>query len=154
MLVPLIDTGIVILLFGAFIYMVLLNRRLNTINSNRAAIEKLLEAFSQSLLKAEASLLKLQENSAKFEKDIQEKIRTGTSLTDDLIFFIDRGEILASDLEKEVRKARELKQEMISFETQEARGIKKNPSKKEDIFSQTPSTTKETVILQQAVGLH
>lgn len=145
MLIPLIDGGIVILLIGAFVYMILLNRRLNTINSNRTAIEKLLESFSQSLLKAETSLLKLQENSAKFEKDLQEKIRTGTSLTDDLIFFIDRGEGLAAELEKKVRQARELKQDLVAAEA-------KAPVKMA-LPSPAPST-KERLVPHPAGGLH
>lgn len=154
MIVSLIDAGIVGLLLGALIYMFLLNRRLNTINRNRAAIEKLLESFSHSLVKAETSLLKLQESSAKFEKDLQEKIRTGTSLTDDLVFFIDRGEVLAVELEKEVRKARELKQELAIADSQDARKSPK-PSfhKKEEVFSAPLSTPQERLVPQQAVGL-
>ncbi|MGL5784712.1 MAG: DUF6468 domain-containing protein [Alphaproteobacteria bacterium] len=147
------DAGLVTLVMCAFAYTSLLVRKLNVFYKNRQDLERLLAAFSQSLAHAETSLNQLRQKTTEFEESLNLKIRTATSLVDDLRFFSDRGESLVKELEREVRKAREIKQEMTKPETEEE-PLKKLAPKKGDSLPILPSIKESGGFLQQATGLH
>lgn len=147
------DASLVTLIMFAFAYTYLLARKLNIFYKNRQELERLLAAFSQSLAHAETSLKQLRQKTTEFEESLNLKIRTATSLVDDLRFFSDRGESLVKELEREVRKAREAKQEISKPEVEED-AFKKLAHKQGDSLPTLPSIKESGGFLQQTTGLH
>jgi chromosome segregation ATPase len=146
------DAGLVVLVMCAFAYTSMLTRKLSVFYKNRQDLERLLGAFSQSLASAESSLSQLRQKTTEFEESLTLKIRTATSLVDDLRFFSDRGEALVKELDREVRKARELKQELNKPEVEED-PFKKLSHKQGDSMQLLPSIKESGGFLQQATGL-
>jgi len=147
------DAGTMVFVFLAFFYASALSRKFARFYKNRHELERLLNAFSQSLTGAETSLGQLRQKTSEFEESLNGKIRTATSLVDDLRFFSDRGEALMKELDREVRKAREVKQELQRQEVAED-PLKKTETQKAEPLSVLPSVKDGGGFLQQATGLH
>lgn len=147
------NTGTMVFVGLAFFYAASLSRKFTKFYKNRHELERLLNAFAQSLSSAEASLSQLRQKTSEFEESLNGKIRTSTSLVDDLRFFSDRGEALMKELDLEIRKAREVKQELLKHEPKEE-AFGKTETKKSETLSVLPSVKDSSGFLQQATGLH
>ena len=147
------DAGTMVFVALAFFYAAALSRKFAKFYKNRHELERLLNAFSQSLTGAETSLSQLRQKTAEFEESLNGKIRTATSLVDDLRFFSERGEALMKELDREVRKAREAKQDLLLQESTEGT-LKKPEIKQSDSLSVLPTVKDSGGFLQQATGLH
>tara|TARA_A100000171_G_C2138513_1_gene152486 strand:+ start:4490 stop:4951 length:462 start_codon:yes stop_codon:yes gene_type:complete len=107
-----LDFIVVTLLIATILYAVSLNKKLSKLYQNREELQKFIETFSESLLKAEISMNKLRLSGEKVFTDLSEKLKEGGTLRDDLTYLMERGEKLAGTLEKEVRAARDVEKSL------------------------------------------
>ena len=107
-----LDFIVVTLLIATILYAISLNRKLDAMYKNREELQKFIENFSQSLLKAEISMNKLRLSGEKVFTDLAEKLKEGGTLRDDLGYLLERGEKLAETLEDKVRVARNLEKNL------------------------------------------
>lgn len=88
-----------VLFFG---YTLLLNRRLRSLHKNRSILEKLIQSATDLFQKTHDNL----HETKSLKQEMEELLKKGTALRQDLYFLIDRGESIADQLEKEVRRLR------------------------------------------------
>ena len=99
-------------LFGAMLLVVMivyafrLNRRLSTLQEDKAEFERLLVSFTESTNHAETSVARLKVSATDTAQSLQESVTRANALRDDLGFLVERADELASRLETGIREAR------------------------------------------------
>ena len=99
-------------LFGATLLVVMivyafrLNRRLSTLQEDKAEFERLLVSFTESTNHAETSVARLKVSATDTAQSLQESVTRANALRDDLGFLVERADELASRLETGIREAR------------------------------------------------
>ena len=94
------------LLVVMIVYAVRLNRRLLTLQDDKAEFERLLLSFTDSTSRAETSVARLKVSATDTAHSLQESVTGAQSLRDDLAFMVDRADDLANRLENAIRDAR------------------------------------------------
>ena len=94
------------LLAATLFHALRLERALGVLKSDRAVLEELVAGFNASTQQAEAGIERLRSAADGAGRQIGKQIDAATTLKDDLIFLIERGDTLADRLEKIVRAAR------------------------------------------------
>ena len=88
------------------VYAIRLNRRLSTLQEDKAEFERLLLSFTDSTSRAETSVARLKASAIDTAHSLQESVTRAQALRDDLAFMVDRADDLANRLENEIRDAR------------------------------------------------
>jgi hypothetical protein len=94
------------LLAVMIVYAVRLNRRLSTLQEDKAEFERLLLSFTDSTSRAETSVARLKASAMDTAQSLQESVTRAQALRDDLAFMVDRADDLANRLEGAIREAR------------------------------------------------
>tara|TARA_B100000459_G_C8525641_1_gene178214 strand:+ start:84 stop:569 length:486 start_codon:yes stop_codon:yes gene_type:complete len=94
------------LLVVMIVYAVRLNRRLSTLQEDKAEFERLLMSFTDSTSRAETSVARLKVSATDTAQSLQESVTRAQALRDDLAFMVDRADELANRLEGAIREAR------------------------------------------------
>ena len=94
------------LLAVMIVYAIRLNRRLSTLQEDKAEFERLLLSFTDSTSRAETSVARLKASAIDTAQSLQESVTKAQALRDDLAFMVDRADELADRLENEIRDAR------------------------------------------------
>ena len=94
------------LLVVMIVYAVRLNRRLSTLQEDKAEFERLLVSFTESTTRAETSVARLKLSATDTAQSLQESVTRAQALRDDLGFMVERADELASRLEVGIREAR------------------------------------------------
>jgi chromosome segregation ATPase len=102
----LFDIVVAFLLLATIIFAVLLNRKLSMIHNSRQELQALLDHFSKSLNRAEDGIIELRKAANSIGNGLDSQVKKAVALKDDLVFLIERGETLATQLEDGIRKAR------------------------------------------------
>lgn len=98
-----IDIVFSVLLLATIIYAVSLNKKLTIIYNSREELRGLLENFALALERADVGVSELKKTANSIGQDLDKQIKLASTLKDDLVFLNERGEKLASHLEKELR---------------------------------------------------
>lgn len=101
-----LDLIIAVLLIATIGYAVTLNSRLTALRRNRDQLSKIISAFNEATVRAEASIPKLKRAAEDAGGGLQERMEKAQSLRDDLAFMIERADTMANRLENSVRTAR------------------------------------------------
>lgn len=104
-----LDIIVAVLLAATIGYAVMLNSRLNQLRKNRDDLVKLVAAFNDATVRAEAGIPKLKRAAEEAGSGLQERVEKAQSLRDDLAFMIERADTMATRLENSVRSARDVK---------------------------------------------
>lgn len=102
----LIDVLGAILLVVFIVYAVRLNRSLSALKSNKAELDGLIAAFTDSTNRAEASVARLKASATETATALQANVSKAQELRDDLAFMTERAEELANRLEAGISSAR------------------------------------------------
>ncbi len=94
------------LLAVMIVYAIRLNRRLSTLQEDKAEFERLLLSFTDSTTRAESSVARLKVSATDTAHSLQESVTRAQALRDDLAFMVDRADELANRLENGIRDAR------------------------------------------------
>lgn len=97
---------LIVLLVITLLHAVRLERALQTLRQDRAALGDAIAGFDTSTRHAEAGIGKLQAATFESAQLLGQRLEKGITLKDDLQFLIDRGESLADRLEASVRSVR------------------------------------------------
>ncbi len=101
-----LDIVIALLLSVMIVYAYMLNHRLNKLREDREEMEKLLRKFHDATSRAEAATKGLKQNTQSLGQDLQEMIDKAKSLRDEMLFMLERGDLLAGQLENSIRSSR------------------------------------------------
>lgn len=101
-----LDIVIAVLLCTTIIYAFLLNKKLQNLRADRAEMENLTRKFFDATTKAENGVKTLKASSGDLQRDVQATIDKARLLRDELTFILERGELLASQLEGSISGAR------------------------------------------------
>lgn len=101
---------LVVLLAVTLVHAVRLERALQSLRTDRAALGNAIAGFDDSARQAEAGIGRLHSASTDTANVLTQCLNKGASLQDDLAFLIDRGEALADRLDTLVRGGRQLAQ--------------------------------------------
>lgn len=101
-----LDLVIAVLLVATIGYAVTLNSRLTALRRNRDQLSKIIGAFNEATVRAEASIPKLKRAAEEAGGGLQDRMEKAQSLRDDLAFMIERADTMANRLETSVRSAR------------------------------------------------
>lgn len=101
-----LDLIIAILLAATIAYAAVLNNKLNQLRKNRDDLAKLVAAFNDATMRAEAGIPKLKRASEEASSTLIDRVEKAQSLRDDLAFMIERADAMANRLEGSVRTAR------------------------------------------------
>ncbi len=101
-----LDLLLVLVLGAVLVYAVILNKRLSQLRSNKEELARVINAFNEATLRAEASIPRLRKAADDVKSQLEDRIEKAVSLKDDLAFMIDRGDSMANRLESSVRMAR------------------------------------------------
>ena len=127
------------LLVVMIVYAVRLNRRLSTLQEDKAEFERLLISFTDSTSRAESSVARLKAGATDTAQSLQNSVTQAQALRDDLSFMVDRADELANRLEGAIREARpessvrlSAAQAATSGEKVNAEAAKSEPSSQEE----------------------
>lgn len=95
-----------VLLAVMIVYAVRLNRRLASLQADKAEFERLVTSFTNSTNRAETSVARLKASATDTAQALQESVTKAQALHDDLSFMIDRADDLANRLESAIRESR------------------------------------------------
>ncbi len=101
-----LDLIIAVLLAATIAYAAVLNSKLNQLRKNRDELAKLVAAFNDATVRAEAGIPKLKRASEEASSTLIDRVEKAQSLRDDLAFMIERADAMANRLEGSVRSAR------------------------------------------------
>ncbi|PKU26014.1 DUF6468 domain-containing protein [Telmatospirillum siberiense] len=101
-----LDLIIAILLAATIASAAVLNNKLNQLRKNRDDLAKLVAAFNDATVRAEAGIPKLKRASEEASSTLIDRVEKAQSLRDDLAFMIERADAMANRLEGSVRTAR------------------------------------------------
>jgi len=96
-----LDILVAVLLVVTISFAVTLNKRLGTLRSDKAELQKLALSFGDATVRAEESTAKLRATT----ELLQDRIKAAESLREDLVFLVERGNGTADRLEELVRAA-------------------------------------------------
>lgn len=102
----LLDVLIVALLVPTIVYAVILNRRLDVLRRNRDELGKMIAAFNEATVRAEAGIPKMKRAMEDVGETLRESMEKAQSLRDDLAFMTERADSMANRLEGHLREAR------------------------------------------------
>ncbi len=94
----LLDAVVILLLLATIGYAAVLNRRLTRLRAAKDEMEALLREFGEAGAKAQQALAALHGEGEATAKRLDGLLEQAKSLSDDLVFLIDRGERLADGL--------------------------------------------------------
>lgn len=97
---------IAVLLCTTIVYAYMLNKRLQALRNDKEEMENLARKFYDATNRAEASIKALKQSSIDLNKDIQGTIEKARILRDELTFILERGDLLASQLEGSISEKR------------------------------------------------
>lgn len=95
-----------VLLAVMIVYAVRLNRRLTSLQDDKAEFERLVTTFTNSTSRAETSVARLKASATDTAQALQESVTKAQALRDDLAFMVDRADDLANRLEVAIRETR------------------------------------------------
>jgi hypothetical protein len=98
-----LDVLVVLLLVPTIIFAVILNGRLSALRKNREELGRLIAAFNDATVRAEAGIPRLKRTSEEASKALQEKVEKAQMLRDDLAFMIERADQRRFVMRKKVR---------------------------------------------------
>ena len=101
-----LDIVIAVLLCVTIIYAFLLNKRLQALRADREEMEGLLRKFYDATNKADASIKSLKSSSMELGQNLQDKIDKARAIRDEMSFMLERGDMLAGQLEGAISSAR------------------------------------------------
>ncbi len=101
-----LDIVIAFLLGTTIVYAYLLNKRLQALRADREDMENLLRKFMESTEKANASIKTLKKTSADLGEELQSRIDKSIALRDEITFMLERGELLAKQIDDGISKSR------------------------------------------------
>lgn len=102
----LLDVVIIALLVPTIIFAVILNRRLEVLRRNRDDLAKMILAFNDATVRAEAGIPKMRKATQDAGEALQDAMEKAQTLRDDLAFMVDRADSMANRLEAQLREAR------------------------------------------------
>ncbi len=102
----LLDVVIVALLVPTIVYAVILNRRLDALRRNRDDLGRMIVAFNEATVRAEAGIPKMKRAVEEVGETLREAMEKAQSLRDDLAFMTERADSMANRLEGHLREAR------------------------------------------------
>ncbi len=101
-----LDIVIVVLLATTIIYAYLLNKRLRALRDNREEMEILLRKFYEATAKADQSIKTMKSSSNELAQNLSEKIDKARLLRDEISFMLERGDMVAKQLEGGISASR------------------------------------------------
>lgn len=101
-----LDIVIAVLLCVTIVYAFLLNKRLQALRADRAEMESLLRKFYDATTKADASIKGLKATAESSGKELQEVFDKARSLRDELSFMLERGDLLANQIDSAISASR------------------------------------------------
>lgn len=101
-----LDVLVVALLVPTIIFAVILNGRLAVLRRNREELSRLVAAFNEATVRAEAGIPKLRRASEEVSRSLQEKVERAQLLRDDLAFMVERAEAATAKMEASLRNAK------------------------------------------------
>lgn len=102
----LLDVVIVALLVPTIVYAVILNRRLDALRRNRDDLGRMILAFNEATVRAEAGIPKMKRAVEEVGETLRETMEKAHNLRDDLAFMTERADSMANRLEGHLREAR------------------------------------------------
>lgn len=102
----LLDVVIVALLVPTIVYAVILNRRLDALRRNRDDLGRMILAFNEATVRAEAGIPKMKRAVEEVGETLRESMEKAQGLRDDLAFMTERADSMANRLEAHLREAR------------------------------------------------
>ena len=116
-----------------------LNRRLSTLQEDKAEFERLFMSFTDSTSRAESSVARLKASATDTAQSLQDRVTQAQALRADLAFMVNRADELANRLEGAIREARpespvrtSSAQAATSGENVNAQAVKSEPSSQEE----------------------
>lgn len=95
-----VDVGLIIVLIVTNGYAILLNHRLKKLRATRDDLHVLIERFIDATRNAEQSIQTLRENAKQIETQMTQSLQKGEHLIQDLKFMAEKGDEVASRLER------------------------------------------------------
>ena len=92
-----------VLLSTAIGYGFVLNRRIVELRKDQVKLDKLAKSFAKATSRAEVSILKLKSTSDVTSQTLDETVKNADRIREDLLYLIERGNILADSLESGIR---------------------------------------------------
>lgn len=102
----LLDVVIVALLVPTIVYAVILNRRLDVLRRNRDELGRMIVAFNEATVRAEAGIPKMKRAVEEVGETLRESMEKAQGLRDDLAFMTERADSMANRLEGLLRESR------------------------------------------------
>lgn len=101
------DAIVAVLLVATIGYSVVLNRRLGAVRNDREKFEDLIRNLASVSKSAEAAVANLRSNADDLGRRLDKRVGEARSLSDDLIYMIERGGTIADKLAGLIRSSRE-----------------------------------------------
>ena len=101
------DAVVAVLLVATIGYSVVLNRRLTAMRSDRDKFEDLIRNLSTASQRAEAVVAKMRASADDLSQRLDKKIDEARSLSDDLVYMIERGGVIADKMAGLIRSGRD-----------------------------------------------
>ena len=101
------DAVVAVLLIATIGYSVVLNRRLTAMRSDRDKFEDLIRNLSTASQRAEAVVTKMRASADDLSQRLDKKIDEARSLSDDLVYMIERGGVIADKMAGLIRSGRD-----------------------------------------------
>jgi hypothetical protein len=101
-----LDIVIAVLLCVTIVYAYMLNKRLQALRADREEMESLMRKFYDATSKADASIKGLKQTSEIMGGELQEKVDKARALRDEITFMLERGDLLANQLEGAISSSR------------------------------------------------
>jgi septal ring factor EnvC (AmiA/AmiB activator) len=141
------------LLAVMIVYAVRLNRRLSSLQDDKAEFERLMLSFTDSTSRAETSVARLKASATDTAYSLQESVTRAQALRDDLAFMVDRADDLANRLDYAIRDARpdQAKRGATAQNVTSGEKVSTEPSKSGLEKSENPSQRKTRSDLLKAL---
>jgi len=114
------DVVFIALLVPTIIYAVILNRRLEALRRNRDDLGKMIAAFNEATVRAEAGIPKMRKAAQDVGNALQDSMEKAQTLRDDLAFMTERADSMANRLEGQLREARGASRPIIGVDAVQA----------------------------------
>jgi len=113
----LLDVVVVALLVPTIVYAVILNRKLEGLRRNRDELAKMISAFQDATVRAEAGIPKMKGAVEEVGSTLKDAMDRAQTLRDDLAFMSERADSMANRLEAQLREARGAARPGLNVET-------------------------------------
>jgi len=101
-----LDVLVIVLLVPTIVFAVVLNGRLAVLRRNREELSRLVAAFNEATVRAEAGIPKLKRASDDVSRSLLEKVDRAHQLRDDLAFMVERAESASARMDLLLRGAK------------------------------------------------